>query len=83
MFQKNCHYCGVEPNQFPKGNWAKSYNGLFIYNGIDRKDNKIGYLLENCVSCCTICNRAKHSLSEEDFENWITRITTYKLLARA
>ena len=26
---------------------------------IDRKDNSIGYLLENCVSCCFVCNRTK------------------------
>lgn len=28
-------------------------------NGIDRINNDLGYDKENCVSCCTICNRMK------------------------
>ena len=34
--------------------------------GIDRVDSNIGYSLENCVSCCSICNCMKldHSLEE-------------------
>ncbi len=83
LFKQNCHYCGVPPLQFFKGDWAKAYNGLYYYNGIDRKDNSAGYKKENCVACCTICNRAKHSLSEQDFLSWIDRLTTYKLLAKS
>lgn len=29
------------------------------YNGIDRKNNKIGYTVKNSVPCCKTCNRAK------------------------
>jgi hypothetical protein len=29
--------------------------------GIDRMDNKIGYTIKNCVSCCTECNFFKGS----------------------
>lgn len=36
-------------------------------NGIDRVDNDIGYVLDNCVSCCGSCNIAKGVLSVEDF----------------
>lgn len=30
--------------------------------GIDRKDSRIGYVLENCVACCEHCNRKKGNL---------------------
>jgi hypothetical protein len=85
FFKGNCTYCGIQPLQKFKGDWGKSYNGLFYYNGIDRKDNTVGYLPENCVSCCKICNRSKHSLPQEEFEGWIGRVASfnYKLLAKA
>jgi hypothetical protein len=28
--------------------------------GVDRLDNNKGYILDNCVPCCKICNRLKH-----------------------
>jgi hypothetical protein len=36
-------------------------------NGVDRKDNDIGYIEENCASCCRECNQAKRSLSYDVF----------------
>jgi len=30
--------------------------------------------MENCVPCCIICNRAKNSLSLDDFMLWITGV---------
>ena len=53
---------------------SEHYNGDFIYSGIDRKDNEIGYTLKNCVPCCIICNRAKNSLSFDEFLAWIGRL---------
>ena len=43
---KPCHYCGLDNN---------SVAGV----GLDRLDNTIGYMLDNVVSCCTECNRAR------------------------
>lgn len=63
----NCFYCGIEPKQIMR---AKNNNGDYIYNGIDRKNNKEGYTLENCLPCCGNCNRAKRALSFEDFLEW-------------
>lgn len=37
--------------------------------GIDRKDNKIGYTLENSLPCCKTCNFMKGTLSYKDFIN--------------
>lgn len=28
-------------------------------SGLDRKDNKLGYLLDNVAPCCTLCNYLK------------------------
>ena len=61
MFQP-CNYCGrtrVNPG------------GGYPYNGLDRRDNSLGYTLQNTVSCCGMCNRVKSDLSEEDFLKWV------------
>jgi len=75
----NCHYCNIEPNQKVysdcKGMSEKGIEySTHIYNGIDRKDNSLGYILENCLPCCKICNRAKSNMKYEDFLNWLMRI---------
>jgi len=69
----SCHYCGKRlVNQ--KTNPPDSSNFDVKYNGIDRKDNDIGYTPENSVSCCGICNKAKGSISYKNFKNWLTAI---------
>lgn len=70
----NCHYCGLIPNQTMK---SKDCNGEFVYNGIDRVDNKQGYVASNCVSCCKICNRAKNNLSEKEWRDWVSRLVAF------
>tara|TARA_R110000868_G_scaffold102972_4_gene283641 strand:+ start:942 stop:1487 length:546 start_codon:yes stop_codon:yes gene_type:complete len=65
----NCHYCNSEPS-----NIILTKNHKYIYNGIDRINNELGYELNNCVSCCTICNRAKNNLKYDVFINWINNI---------
>jgi hypothetical protein len=47
----NCYYCGKTPDKYWKTN---TYSFPYLYNGVDRVDNSIGYNLENCVSCCKI-----------------------------
>lgn len=64
----NCHYCGAEPSRtnyrMTKGRRTPS---IVKYNGIDRKDNGLGYTAENSVSCCALCNYAKRDLTEAEF----------------
>ena len=62
FFKQNCFYCGRKPSSI-----AKKCALPFLYNGIDRRNNLIGYTLENCVPCCGVCNRAKMDLNYEDF----------------
>lgn len=73
LFESHCTYCKQEPKNIKK---AHSTNSTFIYNGIDRVDNnpKIGYRLGNVVACCAQCNRAKGTLSELEFKNWIKNV---------
>lgn len=69
----DCHYCGVGPSNFKKGK-----NGGFAYNGIDRKDNTVGYIAGNAVSCCRLCNRLKGKLDYSVFADYLNRVTAYR-----
>ena len=66
---QDCHYCKVKPSQKAKNN-----NIIYIYNGIDRKDNNIGYELNNSLPCCKVCNRAKNSMTYIEFIEYLDRI---------
>lgn len=74
LVQERCFYCGDYPSNILK---SEHNNGDFVYMGIDRKDNLMGYTHENCVPCCRICNRAKNSLSFDEFVSWISRLARY------
>jgi len=69
----NCAYCGQPPSNVSK----PSRNGLFVFSGIDRIDNRRGYLADNVVPCCSVCNHAKHDMSAEDFTAWIRRLASH------
>lgn len=53
-----CNYCGDEIETI----------------GIDRIDNEKPYILENCTSCCSTCNKMKLDLTHEKFINKIKQI---------
>jgi len=63
---KNCFYCDTPPaNSYKRSN---SNSGEFIYSGIDRVDNSVGYEINNCVPCCYPCNNRKRSVTKEIIE---------------
>lgn len=70
-----CHYCGAEPKSVA----GSSAHGTFVYNGVDRYDNAIGYTVSNCVPCCGQCNYAKQDYSAEEFLAWATRISMFQI----
>lgn len=74
-----CNYCGHIDTHSIKS--PTRYRGAEI-NGMDRVDNTQGYNPDNCVPCCTICNKAKNSLSLEDWNAWLDRITSHQLSLR-
>jgi hypothetical protein len=51
--------------------------GVYIYNGIDRVDNTRGYSIDNCVACCKQCNWAKRELPQQEFIDWIHRVSRH------
>ena len=76
LTKQNCIYCGTIPSQTIQG---KRTNGSYIYNGIDRVDNSIGYHYKNCVPCCRTCNFAKKDSTHEEFINWINNLVKFKI----
>jgi nicotinamide mononucleotide adenylyltransferase len=75
IISKDCHYCGKKPTF----NQLKGDNGGFHKNGVDRVDNKEGYELDNCVTCCTTCNKMKRVLGEKEFLQKIEQIYTHQI----
>lgn len=87
LLKSKCLYCNCEPmndysvitrNRLRKD---KEYRNIINenlykikYNGIDRKDNNIGYTIENSAPCCTKCNTAKLNQDLESFKEWIERL---------
>ena len=58
-----CVFCGeAGSNTLRKKNYRD-----YDYNGIDRINNNTGYTKENCVTCCSWCNRAKNNGTLENF----------------
>lgn len=70
-----CTYCGSPPMHEA---YNKNMNESYIYNGIDRIDNKLGYVKDNYVSCCGTCNFLKHSLGINKFLSHIKKIYEYR-----
>jgi 5-methylcytosine-specific restriction endonuclease McrA len=70
----DCHYCGAPPGVVAKGS---ARGGDYVYNGLDRVDNALGYTPENVVTCCKICNHAKVDMSRDEFLAWIARLAKY------
>jgi len=71
LTKSNCTYCDRKPSSVQK---ADGGNGDYIYNGIDRIISNLGYKLENCLSCCSVCNLMKGSMNRGDFMNQIKKI---------
>lgn len=77
----DCHYCGDKPNMSWHGTKRTIINlDSFRYNGVDRKNNTLGYTKENCVSCCKICNNSKSTLTEGKWLKWVEKIYKYQNL---
>ncbi len=56
---------------------GKSKQSEYIYNGIDRTDNDLGYITTNVVPCCATCNYAKKGKTVEEFFTWARRIAAH------
>ncbi len=72
IFDK-CYYCGTKDNINNKHN----IEGI---NGIDRMIPRLGYVEENCVPCCKMCNIIKNKHHTDNFLKIIEHIGTYNNL---
>lgn len=70
LSQKNCFYCGSEPQNVISGFGFK-------YNGLDRVVPGSAYTVDNVVPCCKICNRAKSNMTQDDFLAWVERVYSH------
>lgn len=77
LTKQNCYYCGDKPLQVKKN---IHNNGDYIYNGIDRLDNTKGYIIDNCVPCCGICNIMKRDMTVEEFYGQIDKIIRKRIM---
>lgn len=65
IIRRPCFYCGG----FSSDRFSKSRG-----NGIDRVDSSKGYVLDNCVPCCSTCNFIKNNMPYKEFVSYITKI---------
>jgi 5-methylcytosine-specific restriction endonuclease McrA len=68
LTNKNCFYCG-----------ATSAETKNKFMGVDRINNKSGYVVENCVPCCSRCNWMKKDMNLEEFFIQISRIFRHSI----
>lgn len=74
----NCTYCGKEPTERRRRQGAYGQNWRhFKLNGIDRKDNSIGYEPDNCCTCCPECNEVKWGMDYDKWLNWLNRMSAF------
>jgi hypothetical protein len=66
LMRCNCHYCGRQPSQKRRVN-----SSVFVFNGLDRKNSKLGYTIRNVVPCCKLCNQRKSSTPYKEFVGWL------------
>ena len=64
LANRDCHYCKAEPKLRKSHHRSRC---VVKVNGIDRKDSNIGYIIENCVSCCFACNKMKMDTPYQTF----------------
>lgn len=70
LVNTNCFYCDTPPKE-------RDYSYKVFkpkLNGIDRKNNDLGYTKENSLPCCTECNYFKRTLPYEKFLTLTKRI---------
>jgi hypothetical protein len=76
LTREPCHYCGAPPMQVQK---TQATSDDYVYNGVDRLDNAMGYVVGNVVPCCGVCNRMKMAMSDKEFLDMIERIYEHRI----
>lgn len=83
LSQQPCYYCGIGSSKTyniadkPSTGYTskrQKEEGTFTHNGLDRLDNSKGHVEGNVVSCCSLCNYAKRTLTVGEFLAHIERM---------
>lgn len=69
---KDCAACGAKPKEISR-KYKETTSTPIKVNGVDRKDNTLGYVWGNVQPMCTPCNMAKTNMGEKAFYEWIGR----------
>lgn len=83
--QLPCNYCGVSPSNHTNKISKKSCNkewydqGWWDYNGLDRIDSLKDHAIENVVPSCWRCNKAKGTMTLDEFKEWIKIVHNHLL----
>lgn len=59
----DCFYCGTPPEPL---------------NGMDRRDNTLGYTSSNTVPACSMCNLMKKNYTEQDFIDHCVKVAEFR-----
>lgn len=70
IMKDDCYICGKVNSYHGYESQQKEIN----YNGIDRFDNDIGYIADNCMSCCKTCNDMKKTMTYDGFMKHLIKI---------
>lgn len=63
FWQRPCTYCGDAIETI----------------GLDRIDSSLGYTLDNCISCCIVCNKMKLTMTKDQWFNKMKTILAFSL----
>jgi hypothetical protein len=74
IIENNCYYCNDEPKESLTSKRRNFTKEKYLHNGIDRKDNSVGYTIDNTLPCCSMCNYMKGKYNIDDFLNKIKKI---------
>lgn len=80
LIKKPCYYCEEERSNILTTKQQSGYTEDLYYNGIDRVDSDLGYVYENLVPCCKICNSIKMDLSSKSFTDWLQRVYEWNIV---
>lgn len=71
-----CVYCGTPPSNRKKA--VVEHAQDFWYNGIDRVNSSLPYIVSNVQATCWPCNRMKGKMSHEDFLDHVRKVASWQ-----
>lgn len=75
IVKENCFYCGAVPREI------RYRENAAYFHGIDRKDNSLGYVEGNMLTCCSRCNYLKGTMNFDQFMAAVKEISANQILS--